>query len=416
MPIVPVRSKAANPPRHWVSRVALLCVIALPLGCASPPAAPPQSTAMPLQQGVAELATAMVTHAQLQPSATGRYPITIDPWIDGTTGSQVATTRLMQEEIESLAPQHFPQLELLPFTTESLARKPLVLLGAITPVAGAGSTEGADQQPGAYRVYGVLADLSTGKIASAESVWVQPQDVDRTPTAVYRDSPVWLPDESVFAYLRASASHPGDPVDPGYLDNLRSQALLADAGAAYNKGDDASALALYRQAAELPKAGHYLRTYNGLFLTNWQLGHRQQAARDFGTLVSYGLTHGRLAVKFLFQAGSTAFWPDPTDPYPVWLHEIAQRTAAGDVCLRITGHSSPTGSSALNDRLSLARARTVKQDLVDISAGLRSRIEVRGVGAREPIVGTGRDDATDVLDRRVEFQPIACSQVQAAVQ
>lgn len=32
----------------------------------------------------------------------------------------------------------------------------------------------------------------------------------------------------------------------------------------------------------------------------------------------------------------------------------------------------------------------------------------RGVGSSEPLVGTGRDDATDVLDRRVEFDPYAC--------
>ncbi len=31
-----------------------------------------------------------------------------------------------------------------------------------------------------------------------------------------------------------------------------------------------------------------------------------------------------------------------------------------------------------------------------------------GVGSRETIVGTGRDDATDALDRRVEFKPLAC--------
>ncbi len=423
MPIALICAKVATRAnRRWSARAVLLCIAGMPISCAAPltlqqtaeVSRPP--IAQPLQQGVAELATAMVTHATLPPSASGRYPITIDPWIDGTTGSQIATTRLMQSEIETLAPQHFPQLELLPFTMESLARRPLVLLGAITPVTGPGSIQPADQHPGAYRVYGVLADLATGKIAAAESVWVRPEDVDLTPTAFYRDSPIWLPDESVAAYLRTSAAHPGDPVDPAYLENLRSEALLTDAGAAYNDGQYEPALDLYRQVVDLPAGGHQVRTYNGLYLTSWALGQRQQAAQVFGTLVDYGLTHGRLAVKFLFQPGSTAFWSDPaiSGPYPTWLREIAQRTAFGSACLRITGHSSPTGPSALNDRLSLARARSVKQDLIAISTELRGRIEVRGVGAREPIVGTGRDDATDVLDRRVDFQPVACSQATAA--
>jgi outer membrane protein OmpA-like peptidoglycan-associated protein len=421
MSIAPICARDANiANRRWGILALLLCFTAA--GCSTRQPPPPQATAapkpavaLPLQQGVAELATAMVTHATLPPSASGRYPITIDPWIDDTTGDQVATTHLMQSEIETLAPQHFPQLELLPFTTKSLERRPLVLLGAITPVTGPGSTQPAGEHPGAYRIYGVLADLTTGKIAAAESVWVRAEDVDLTPTAFYRDSPVWLPDESVSAYLRTSAARQGDVVDSAYLENLQSEALLADAAAAYNSGAYRPALDLYHQAIDLPEGGHQVRTYNGLYLTSWALGDRQQAAQVFGTLVDYSLKHGRLAVKFLFRPGSTAFWPDPaiSSPYSTWLQEIAQRTASDGACLRITGHSSPTGSTALNDRLSLARARSVKQDLVGINKTLRSRIDVRGVGAREPIVGTGRDDATDVLDRRVEFQPVGCSRLTA---
>ena len=77
---------------------------------------------MSLKEGVPVLATVLVTKAQLPPPPpSGKYPVVIDPWIDVTTGDQVATTKLMQQELETLAPQHFPQLELLPFTPESLA-------------------------------------------------------------------------------------------------------------------------------------------------------------------------------------------------------------------------------------------------------------------------------------------------------
>jgi hypothetical protein len=31
-----------------------------------------------------------------------------------------------------------------------------------------------------------------------------------------------------------------------------------------------------------------------------------------------------------------------------------------------------------------------------------------GVGSRQTMIGTGRDDATDALDRRVEFKVIGC--------
>src|SRR6202012_5155297 len=137
-------------------------------------------------EGVPALATALVAHAVLPaPPPSGRYLVVIDPWIDVTTGDQVATTKLMQQELETLAPQHFPQLEVLPFTPESLARKPVVLLGAIAPVAGPGAVDPVTGHPGVYRVYGGLADLASGRIVSAAGGWVRPEDIDATPTAFY---------------------------------------------------------------------------------------------------------------------------------------------------------------------------------------------------------------------------------------
>jgi outer membrane protein OmpA-like peptidoglycan-associated protein len=121
-------------------------------------------------------------------------------------------------------------------------------------------------------------------------------------------------------------------------------------------------------------------------------------------------------VKFLFNPDSTAFWPDPaiSGPYPMWLRAIADRAAADGACLRLTGHASPTGSVALNDQLSLARAQRIERDLVHLDPELRGRLEARGVGSRDPIVGTGADNATDALDRRVDFQPVSCLRLQAA--
>jgi outer membrane protein OmpA-like peptidoglycan-associated protein len=415
-----------NPPRRNPALLAIACT-ALLAGCAvsqpnpSKPQAMTQVTPpplLPLKEGVATLATAMVKNAKLSPpSASGRYSIAIDPWIEARGGDQVATTRLMQAEIEALAPQNFPQLELVSFTAASLDRNPLLLIGAIMPVARPGDTEPVKGRVGAFRVFGVLADLSTGKIASSENIWVRPDDVDLTPTAFYRDSPAWVRDDSVSAYLRTSDSRTGDAIDPVYRSNLRAEALLSEAGTAYDDGQYETALSLYRQAAELPgPEGRQLRVYNGLYLTNWALGHKQQAAAAFGQSVKYGLERGRLGVKFLFKPASIAFWPDPaiSGPYPLWLQEIAQYATMDRSCLRITGHASPTGVPALNDKLSLARAEEIQQRLVRNSAALRRQTSVRGVGAREPIIANGRDDASDALDRRVEFQPLPCRQMASA--
>jgi len=321
---------APRPPRRLLALGAATALVLL-TGCAQRPASPPPVVAaQSLQDAVVTLAGSMVAHAQLPPPpASGRYPITIDPWIDATTGAQVATTQLMQSEIETLAPQHFPQLELLPFNQASLTRQPLVLLGAIEPVEAPGSVTPVQGEPGAYRIYGVLADLKTGRIAASESAWVKPQDVNLSPTAFYRDSPVALGDDTAASYLRTSESRTGAPIDPAYLQNLQAEALLADAAELYNAQDYRSALVLYRQADALPQGSHQLRIYNGLYLTTAALGDRPAATDAFSQLIGYGLQQRRLAVKFLFQPGSTAFWRDPaiSGAYPMWLHEIALRTA-----------------------------------------------------------------------------------------
>jgi hypothetical protein len=56
--------------------------------------------------------------------------------------------------------------------------------------------------------------------------------------------------------------------------------------------------------------------------------------------------------------------------------------------------------------LSLLRAEYIQSRLETDQAVLVKRILAAGVGSRENLIGTGRDDASDMLDRRVELQPI----------
>jgi outer membrane protein OmpA-like peptidoglycan-associated protein len=73
----------------------------------------------------------------------------------------------------------------------------------------------------------------------------------------------------------------------------------------------------------------------------------------------------------------------------------------GTVHVRIVGHTDSTGNDAINDPLSLARARTVQGYLED--RGLpASRLEVAGRGSREPVADNG-SDAGRAKNRRVEI-------------
>ncbi|MCP5270495.1 MAG: OmpA family protein [Burkholderiaceae bacterium] len=71
------------------------------------------------------------------------------------------------------------------------------------------------------------------------------------------------------------------------------------------------------------------------------------------------------------------------------------------VLVRIVGHTDSTGSDAINDPLSLARARTVRDYLEDRGVPA-SRLMIEGRGSRQPVA----DNATDAgraKNRRVEI-------------
>ena len=372
-----------------------------------------QSALLPFDEAVTRAAEALFANARL-PAPTdpsGRHPLVIDPLIDGATGAQSAATRNTQARVVEVA-QRFPQYDLRPFNTASLESKPLVLLGSVMPLRPGNVMIGA---PTAYDLWLVLADSRTGRIVSRSEAPMRLAGVDPTPTPFFRESPVWVREDPVQrGYWETCRSVVGDAVDRRYLDGLFASALVADGINAYEAGKPWQALAFYQRAAQTP-AGDQMRVYNGLYLANWAVGRRQEAEAAFARVVDFGLRQGQLSVKLVFQPASTAFWSDGavSGPYPVWLRRIAHGAVVRETCLQITGHTSPTGSPAANDRLSLARAQRVQNLLVREEPPLARRTAAKGVGARDPIIGTGADDASDALDRRVEFAPRGCGTVSA---
>lgn len=397
---------------------ALAFVLATTLAaCGSGPAAPggseagsaqgqPPRAALPFSEAVATLTDALIARVDLQPGA--RRPVVIDPLIERSTGFQTKATRSIGAGMASRIRSRWPQLDYEPFSTASLAQEPLILLGSIAGVTEAGSTQASTGRPPVYRIWAVIADLRTNRVIDRQMTWVRADEIDQTPTAFFRDSPVWTTDPLAVAYIKTCSSTGGTLIDPNYRRALQAQALIADAIVDYDAGRYDAAQARYRAVLADP-GGEQLRALNGVYLTDWALGRRGAAEQDFGRVVDYGLGQGRLAVKFVFRPGSTAFWPDRaiSGAYPMWIRQIARRADVGGACLALTGHTSATGSPEGNERLSLARAERVRRGLAADRPAMRARTVAQGVGAREPIVGTGADDATDALDRRVEVRPIS---------
>ena len=72
-------------------------------------------------------------------------------------------------------------------------------------------------------------------------------------------------------------------------------------------------------------------------------------------------------------------------------------------CFSVVGHSSNSGSKSFNLKLSLKRAQSIKDRAIPYYSNNTNKIRTLGKGFTKNIIGTGADDETDAVDRRVEF-------------
>jgi len=376
---------------------------------APPPAAapPPPPTPVAFDAALLKAANDLFSKAKLD-GAPDKVTLIIDPLIDGVTGAQSNATHLEEKRVIELVKSNYPRFQVARFSSDTVAKSPIVLIGTFTAINNAGVAGGARD---AYRICLALADLKTKTIISKGVARALPEGIDPTPAAFFADSPVFAKDVSTDSYIKScQGSKVGDTIDQAYADRILVASLVNDGIEAYDAGRYRDALDVYQSALKTP-GGDQLRVLNGIYLANYKLHRTKPAMEAFGKLVDYGLKSDRLAVKFLFKPGSTQFNTDAKvrAPYSAWLEKIAERTAANKGCLEIVGHTSATGLAPINDRLSGLRADYIKDRLEDEEHSLRERLIATGKGSREMIVGTGRDDASDALDRRVEFKVVKCS-------
>lgn len=372
-----------------------------PAAVAAPPVVP-----LPFEDAVTRAAESLFSSVAANEPKQRRL-VVIDPLIDGVTGEQSIATRTLEARILALAKARFPQFDIQPFTIGNLAKNPLVLVGTFTGVNADGKTAGARES---YRICLALADMDSRSIVGKGTARAKLDGVDTTPLPYFRDSPAWALDQVTESYIKTcQGSKVGDAMDSFYLARVVSAASVQQAIEHYNARRYRAALDSYAIAMRAA-AGDELRILNGVYSANYKLGQHDAAKLVFGRIVDFGLERKRMAVKFLFRPGSTAFSdPQMAAAYPYWIKELATRASERNACLEVVGHASRSGPEAVNERISLLRAETIRHRLETAAPDLRTRTIAHGVGSRETLVGNGRDDSSDLLDRRVVFKVIECS-------
>jgi outer membrane protein OmpA-like peptidoglycan-associated protein len=388
-----------RPPTFASARLLIILLTSLAAlgGTACAPAARPD-TDMPR----AVYDVVMDLSQQLGPTQQAMRTLVIDPLLDARTGQQTKAAEQVEVELARALAGTMQGLAILPFKGEGAAQSRFLLTGTVTKLP----------ETDRFRLGAAVSNRDTGLVvAQAVATFVQP-GMSAAPTKFYADSPSLTRDRSVEGQLRTAETSAGSPADALYIEQVPTSALLASALTAYNAQQWEQALEQYTAAVQRPD-GQQLRTFNGIYLCNIQLGRMAEAEQAFAKIAALGLATNNLAVKLLFRPGRTDFWPDPkvSSLYPMWLRLIATAVRKSESCLSIVGHTSRSGSDAVNDKLSLARASTIRDRLEREAPGIASRASVKGLGSRENLIGSGTDDTSDALDRRVEFKVTACGDV-----
>lgn len=347
--------------------------------------------------------------AALRREALPRSKIMVDVALESVSGQQTLATRFLDDRLMGRAMARFPQFDVTPLgvknqTATGLPNGRFLLAAVLSPLSQQASSSDAR-----FRINLSLTDLQTGYVLAQAAVQTTATGVDTTPTKFYQDSPSITRDRIVEGHVRTAQAQTGAEADGIYVSSLTVSALIADGARLYDAGQFEDALRAYEAAAERAD-GKHLRVFNGLYLTNMQLGRADAAEQAFARIVSLGLGTNSLAFKFLFKPGSTDFLSDQkiSSPYPMWLRVLAREMGNSKQCVSVVGHSSHTGAEQVNDRLSLARATVIQRRMEATVPALASRLQSQGLGYRENLVGTGTDDLRDALDRRVEFRVRPC--------
>jgi outer membrane protein OmpA-like peptidoglycan-associated protein len=232
---------------------------------------------------------------------------------------------------------------------------------------------------------------------------------DTTPMDIYKDSPAFLKGKNYEDHVSSVRKKPKDTISKGYNDRLKSKAMLVKGDMLYEKQEFNKSLAYYNQVAG-GQNEQELEVLNGQFTNLVKQGHFEDAELVYAKLLKTSIAEtNKIANKIIYAPNSIIPLESNMSLYKIYIRQIANLVAASPAkCVQIIGHSSRSGSGNYNDKLSKQRAEWIQNQMAAYIPKSRVKSQTIGRGFRENIVGSGKDDITDAIDRRVEFKFSQC--------
>lgn len=367
----------------------------------------PAPPLVPFEQGVATLADRLLKQVE-QDRQAGNVPepvyVMLIPFADADSGQVPEISRRIETIFFETGAVKFKSFKLARLTYQNIASADYIISGTIGLKAY--PSKGEKSTTKHYYIATEARRRATANRVGQGSTWITDQDLNYTPTAIFRDSPLYLKGSR----LSPPERRPDTPA-PQYAEvTLETMAIQIEGRMAYEKGDYEAARKLFNLAAERPD-GQDLGTYAGLYLANYKLGRHAQADAAFRKVVAISVEkHRYLTVKYLFGVDSVDFVDRSglKERYDAWIRHIGNYFQDTQHCLLIVGHASRTGTIAYNQQLSLARAEAIRERLAQTFPAVYTRTTIEGRGFSQNIVGVGTDDEHDELDRRVELFIVDC--------
>lgn len=411
MPMLLSAAPSTNPslpprllPRGWRGHWTTLLLLATLCACQPEAVKPPPEVPAPVKvaepryhddpaEAVNFLAATLQTQlAAKQPALSGTIPV--DQFFSEQSAEVAQTGKALQAQLIRSLASALPTPSFAELNTRSVQKAQWVVLPGYAVVKGelAG-------HPGQWvRLKVIVADVQNGGSLAHAATYLAASRFESAPTPFYKDAPTFQVDRSHADRVAVLAGQ-ARPLSA----SLQRRASLADAIEAYENSNFVAAEQQF--AATLADDPAQLVALSGLYQAQWRQGKKAEAEKSFGQLAAASMADGKLSIKLLFKLASTEFIdePDLAAQYPLWLRAIVQQVASQKICLDITGHASASGAADYNNKLSLARAQRIVTRMSQSNRRLGALLQAHGKGASETIIGTGSNDATDAIDRRVEF-------------